>query len=88
MHQMSTLVNEGEGDQRLVNVDKFLLFPLKEYKYIIKNLAIGPRTLFFISFVKSYFPVNINPGFLAKYFCQRKPGGGGEGFNKCKHLSN
>ena len=83
---MSTLVNEGGGgDQRLVNVDKFELFirliNSNTKAIFLNNLEISQ------GLVKNLIKLTENfcyPGFLVKYFCQRKRG---EGVAKCQHLS-
>ena len=77
IHQMSTLVNEGGGDQRLVNVDKFELFirliNSNTKAIFLNNLEISQ------GLVKNLIRLTENfcyPGFLVKYFCQRKRGRG------------
>ena len=75
---MSTLVNEGGGgDQRLVNVDKFELFirliNSNTKAIFLNNLEISQ------GLVKNLIKLTENfcyPGFLVKYFCQRKRGRG------------
>ena len=91
---MSTLVNEGwGGDQRLVNVVKYELFirfiNSNTKTILLNNLEIsqGRRTF---GLVKNLINLTENfcyPGFLVKYFCQRKRGRGVGGFAKCQHLS-
>ena len=72
---MSTLVNEGGGDQRLVNVDKFELFirliNSNTKAIFLNNLEISQ------GLVKNLIKLTENfcyPGFLVKYLCQRKRG--------------
>ena len=84
---MSTLVNEGGGDQRLVNVDKFELFirliNSNTKAIFLNNLEISQ------GLVKNLIKLTENfcyPGFLVKYFCQRKRGrgGGSPNVNTCQ----
>ena len=87
MPNVNTSQRGGGEDQRLVNVDKFELFirliNSNTKAIFLNNLEISQ------GLVKNLIKLTENfcyPGFLVKYFCQRKRGRG-EGFAKCQHLS-